>query len=179
MRLEPVESPSKLPDWIDPTGDLRVYHPVPRQAAQAIAPRTSRAESALRLITKREAGVNEEFEGSRQLPHEGVSLVSKAWLRHGPKGMFGGADPGLLTARGGRVSFATGPKTVFEAARHEIRVNWPWWEFGAGVHMSVSGKIYRLSFARPPGDLDEDDTGITSIPGARAAGKAWKNYLGG
>ena len=104
------------------------------------------AESAPRLITKREAGVHEEGEGPRQLPREGVF---KAWLRHGPKGMFGGTEPGLLTAREGRVSFATRQETVFEADRSEIRVNWPWWEFGGGVHLTVSGKTYRLSLIEP------------------------------
>jgi hypothetical protein len=113
-------------------------------------------------------------EGPRQLPRESASLESVAWLRHGPKGMFGGSDRGLLTAREGRVSFAA-LETVFEADRHEIRVNWPWWEFGAGVHLAVSGKIYRLSFIRPN---DDADSSIGSMGEARAAGKAWKAYFG-
>jgi hypothetical protein len=109
----------------------------------------------------------------RQLPGEGVSLASTAWLR---KGMFGGSDQGQLIGREGRVSFSTGRATVFEADRHEIRANWPWWEFGAGMHLTMSGKTYRLSFARPP--EGEGNSGLGSIPGARAAGKAWKAYFG-
>ena len=122
-----------------------------------------------------ESAPHNEREAPRQLPQEGVSLESKAWLRHGPKGMFGGVEPGRLSAREGRVSFATRQGIVFEADRHEIRANWPWWEFGAGMHLTVSGKTYRLSFARPAEDLDN---GIGSIGGARAAGKAWKAYFG-
>jgi hypothetical protein len=89
--------------------------------------------------------------------------------------MFGRVEQGLLTAREGRVSFATREGTAFEADRPEIRVNWPWWEFGAGVHLTVSGKTYRLSFARPP---EDENSGLVSLPAARAAGKAWKDYLG-
>lgn len=84
-------------------------------------------------------------------PEGAIALVSPAWLRHGPKGMFGGAEPGLLIAREGeRISFVTQKEKVFEAERHEIGVNWPWWEFGAGVHLKMAGKTYRLSLARPP-----------------------------
>jgi hypothetical protein len=121
-----------------------------------------------------ESAPHQEGDALHQLPAEGISLVSKAWLRHGPKGMFGRMEQGQLMAREERVSLATREETVFEADRHEIRVNWPWWEFGAGVHLTVSGKTYRLSFARPPEDTD---SGIGSIGDARAAGKAWKEYL--
>ena len=126
-------------------------------------------------------------------PEGAIALVSPAWLRHGPKGMFGRVEPGLLIAReGGRISFVTLKEKVFEAERHEIGVNWPWWEFGAGVHLKVAGKTYRLSLARPPDapdiDLGErgwlvstlavlDPTGISSIGRAFASGKAWKSYL--
>jgi hypothetical protein len=126
-------------------------------------------------------------------PEGAFALVSRAWLRHGPKGMFGRVEPGLLIAReGGRISFVTQTEKVFEAERHEIGVNWPWWEFGAGVHLKVAGKTYRLSLARPPRAADInlgeggglvstlaglDFTGISSIGGALASGKAWKSYL--
>ena len=125
-----------------------------------------------------------------------MRLVSPAWLRHGPGGMFGSVEPGLLIAReGGRISFVTQKEKVFEAERHEIGVNWPWWEFGAGVHRKGAGKTYRLSLARPPNapniDLGErgglastlaalgfmDRTGISSLGRAFASGKAWKSYL--
>src|SRR5213082_1651954 len=118
-------------------------------------------------------------------PEGAIALVSPAWLRHGPKGMFGSVEPGLLIAReGGRISFVTQAEKVFEAERHEIDVNWPWWEFGAGVHLKVAGKTYRLSLARPPNAADInlgergglvstlaplDETGISSIPGALAS----------
>jgi hypothetical protein len=126
-------------------------------------------------------------------PEGAFALVSRAWLRHGPMGMFGRVEPGLLIAReGGRISFVTQTEKVFEAERHEIGVNWPWWEFGAGVHLKVAGKTYRLSLARPPRAADinlgergglvsmligRDFTGISSIGGALADGKAWKSYL--
>lgn len=127
-------------------------------------------------------------------PDGAIALVSPAWLRHGPMGMFGYAEPGLLIARtGGRISYVTQKGRIFEAERHEIGVNWPWWEFGAGVHLKVAGQTYRLSLARPPRtpdvDLSErgglrsilttlvDPTGISSLGRAFASGKAWKSYL--
>jgi hypothetical protein len=92
--------------------------------------------------------------------------------------MFGRVEPGLLIAlEGGSISFATQTETVFGADRNEIGVNWPWWEFGAGVHLRVAGKIYRLSLTRPPNGADIDFTGIGSIGAALASGKAWKKYL--
>ena len=125
-------------------------------------------------------------------PEGAFALVSRAWLRHGPKGMFGSVEPGLLIAREGRISFVTQTEKVFEAERHEIGVNWPWWEFGAGMHLKVAGKTYRLSLARPPNtpdiNLSErgglvstlaalDSTRISSLGRAFASGKAWKSYL--
>src|SRR5260370_13697709 len=100
-------------------------------------------------------------------PEGAIALVSPAWLRHGPKGMFGRVEPGLLIAReGGRISFVTLKEKVFEAERHEIGVNWPWWEFGAGVHLKVAGKTYRLSLARPPDapDIDLGERGWLDCP---------------
>jgi hypothetical protein len=107
--------------------------------------------------------------------------------------MFGGVDPGLLIGRSGRVSFVTTKQeTVFDADLHEVRANWPWWEFGGGVHITVAGQIYRLSLVRPPNAEDIelegsggvgsawaglDETGITSIADGLAAGKDWKGYL--
>jgi hypothetical protein len=126
-------------------------------------------------------------------PEGAITLVSPAWLRHGPFGMFGSVEPGLLIAReGGRISFVTQKERVFEAQRPEIGVSWPWWEFGAGVHLKVAGKMYRLSLARPPSapDIDVgergglastlaglDPTGISSLGRAFASGKAWRSYL--
>jgi hypothetical protein len=131
-------------------------------------------------------------EGGSGSPSEGAALVSKAWLRHGPKGMFGSVDPGLLIGRNGRVSFITTKKeTLFDADLHDVRANWPWWEFGGGVHIRVAGQIYRLSLVRPPNEEDIelegtstsalaglDETGITSIGEGLAAGSDWKGYLG-
>ena len=49
-------------------------------------------------------------------PEGAIALVSPAWLRHGPKGMFGAVEPGLLIAReGGSISFVTQREKVFEA----------------------------------------------------------------
>ncbi len=126
-------------------------------------------------------------------PDGAFELVSLVWIWRGLKGIYGGTEPGLLIAReGGRISFVTQTEKVFEAERHEIGVNWPWWEFGAGVHLKVAGKTYRLSLARPPDapdiNLGErgglvstlaglDFTGISSIGRAFASGKAWKSYL--
>lgn len=129
---------------------------------------------------------------------ETPELSSKAWLRHGPKGLFGSTDPGMLLAMGDRVSFVTRDGPVFEADRAEIQAKWPGWEFGGGVHLRVDGKIYRLSLARPPHATDMDDslrkalsefvlenlsdwyavgTGFRDVHEGRASGKAWKAYF--
>lgn len=132
-------------------------------------------------------------------PEGTFALVSLVWLRGGSKGIYGGTAPGLLIAReGGRISFVTQTEKVFEAEGHEIGVNWPWWEFfGAGVHLKVAGKTYRLSFGEPhdfegpvmgkrererlvstlAGRAGLDFTGISSIDEALASAKAWKSYL--
>jgi len=83
---------------------------------------------------------------------------------------------------------------VFDADLLEVRANWPWWEFGGGVHITVAGNIYRLSLVRPPNEEDIelegntsvgsalarlDETGITSIGAGLAAGDDWKTYLAG
>jgi hypothetical protein len=127
---------------------------------------------------------------------ESGKLSSKAWLQHGPKGMFGPSEAGILLAMGDWVSFITPDGPVFEADRVEIRVNWPWWEGGGGVHLTVGSKIYRLALARPrnaPPDPDESWSkllfspshgeigeaigGIGEVFKARATGKAWKAYF--
>jgi len=120
-------------------------------------------------------------------------LSSKAWLRHGPKGLFGPTDAGVLFAVGDRVGFLTRNGPVFEVERAEVRVNWPWWEFGGGVHLTVGGKIYRLSLARPPRAADIDESALKSVLSSselsemvvnirsifegRASGRAWKAYF--
>jgi hypothetical protein len=121
-------------------------------------------------------------------------LSSKAWLRHGPKGLFGPTDAGVLFAVGGQLGFLTRNGPVFQVDRAEVRVKWPWWEFGGGVHLTVGGKIYRLSLARPPRAADIDESALKSVLSAselnemvtnlrsifegRAGGKAWKAYFG-
>jgi hypothetical protein len=133
--------------------------------------------------------------GKKETP----GLSSKAWLRHGPKGLFGPTDPGLLLSVGDRVSFVTRDGPVFEADRAEIRVKWPRSEFGGGIHLTVDGKIYRLSLARPPhaAEMDTDlrkalsefalenlsdwytvGAGFRDVHEGRASGKAWKAYFG-
>jgi hypothetical protein len=123
-----------------------------------------------------------------------VELSSKAWLRHGPKGLFGPTDAGILFAEGDQLGFLTRRGPVFQVDRADVQVNWPWWEFGGGVHLTVEGKIYRLSLARPPraSDIDEPTlksllssselsemvVNLRSISEGRASGKAWKAYFG-
>lgn len=108
--------------------------------------------------------------GEKETPE----LSSDAWLRHGPKGLFGGMEPGTLQAIGDRVSFVTKKGPAFEAIQSEIKVNWPRIEFGGGVHLTVVGKVYRLSFAPPAGP----EGGLGDIRKARASGNAWKAYFG-
>ena len=126
-------------------------------------------------------------------------LSSKAWLRHGPKGLFGPTDPGMLLAMGDHVSFVTRDGPVFEADRADIQAKWPGWEFGGGVHLTVNGKVYRLSLARPPHAPEMDNAlrkavsefvlenlsewygvgaGFRDVHEGRASGRAWKAYFG-
>ena len=129
-------------------------------------------------------------------------LASNAWLRHGPKGMFGPQEPGMLTAVGNRVSFVTKNGPVFEANRADIGVNWPRSEFGGGVHLTVGGKVYRLALVKPKGVPEFDKTAKENLSEAardalvdfasevagelfqlryvargRESGKAWKEYF--
>ena len=147
----------------------------------------------IQLIERKGKTMKEPGTTSPSGPEGAIALVSPAWLRHGPGGMFGSVEPGLLIAReGGAISFVSAGKKVFEAERHEIDVNWPWWEFGAGVHLKVAGTMYRLSLARPPSASDinvgekrrvlstlvfRDRTGISSLGRAFASGKAWKSSI--
>ena len=134
---------------------------------------------------------------------EGRKLSSNAWLRHGPKGLFGPTDPGMLLAIGDRVSFVTKKGPVFEADRSEVKVVWPRSEFGGGVHLSVGGQIYRLALVRPRGAPEFDKTsrenlsqaaremvadllwdgssaltGFGDIHQGRASATDWKAYFG-
>jgi len=121
---------------------------------------------------------------------EAPELVSRAWLRHGPWGMFGWAEPGLLVGRAGRISFISEEGPRFETDRSAARASWPWWEFGAGVHLTVDSRIYRISLVRPPNADDVqvseggpitragfDPTGISTIGEGLESGGSWKEYL--
>ena len=130
-------------------------------------------------------------------------LSSNAWLRHGPKGLFGPTDSGMLLAIGDRVSFVTKQGPVFEGDRSEVEVVWPRSEFGGGAHLTVRGRIYRLALVRPKGAPEFDKTsrenlsqaareivadllwdGSSSLTGfgdihkGRASAKDWKAYFG-
>ena len=144
---------------------------------------TERKERENNAKTRSDAPIGAR--GSHRAGIAGLAPASAA-------GMFGSVEPGLLIAQeGGKISFVTQQQKVFEAERHEIGVNWPWWEFGGGIHLQVAGKTYRLSLARPPSAPDinvgekgllstlvfRDPTGISSLGRAFANGKAWKNYL--
>ena len=124
-------------------------------------------------------------------PDGAITLASLVWIqRRHFYGLFQLQDPGLLIAReGGRINLVTPREKVFEAEKHEIRVKWPWWQFGQGVRLKVAGKTYW--FAWIPGSATSQAWGmrermevVSTLAGREglnfanlAPTKAWRSYL--
>jgi hypothetical protein len=118
-------------------------------------------------------------------------LIALVWLqRESFFGLFQPQDPGLLIARaGGAISLVTLSGKVFDAEKHDIGVQWPWYQFGQGVRLKVAGKTYW--FAWMPGSATaaswggERTRGVLQTLAGRegldtvylAQAKVWRRYL--
>lgn len=122
------------------------------------------------------------------------TLATPAWLLVGITGSVGG----LLEMAGGRLAFTTDEEQVFNEPLQSVsEVKFPWYYFGGGVKLTVSGRKYRISFVQPNGAEDIPArllarTGsalgiglglltvgrkIRDIGTGRRAGKAWQTIL--
>jgi hypothetical protein len=119
-------------------------------------------------------------------PEGAIMLASLVWIqRRHFYGLFQLQDPGLLIARGGgRINLVTQREKVFEAEKHEIRVKWPWWQFGQGVFLKVASKTYWFAWipgtTRSPAQITDVVSTLTwreGFTGDLANSKAWRGYL--
>ena len=119
-------------------------------------------------------------------PEGAITLASLVWIqRRHFYGLFQLQDPGLLIAReGGRINLVTLREKVFEAEKHEIRVKWPWWQFGQGAFLKVASKTYWFAWipgtTRSPAQITEVVStlaGREGFTGDLANSKAWRSYL--
>ena len=84
---------------------------------------------------------------------DGGIVATPTWRLYG----ITGSVPGVLVLSGGRLTLAVEDGRGFEAPLHKIeKVVFPWYYFGAGVKLTISGERYRLSFAEPNGQRDPD-----------------------
>lgn len=80
-------------------------------------------------------------------------VATPTWRLYG----ITGSVPGVLVLSGGRLTLAVEDGRGFDASLSEVRdVIFPWYYFGAGMKVTVSGECYRLSFAEPNGQRDPD-----------------------
>lgn len=99
-------------------------------------------------------------------------LRTTAWLLVG----LSRSVPGELSAGQGRLSFRGADGTRFDAALADLsHIEFPWYYFGAGVHLTVAGRRYRLGFVRPTSEAGS----IFDIGEGRRIGKVWKRVLSG
>jgi hypothetical protein len=95
-------------------------------------------------------------------------LRTPAWLLTG----IAGSLPGVLEFAGGRLSFVSEGRAVFNAPLSQVSdISFPWHYFGGGVKFRIGADAYRLSFVEP-GEAGD-------IRGGREAGKLWKRVLSG
>lgn len=80
-------------------------------------------------------------------------LANPAWRLYG----ITGSVPGVLVLSGGRLTLAVEDDRGFDAPLSEVtEIVFPWYYFGAGMKLTVSGEHYRISFAEPNGQRDPD-----------------------
>lgn len=129
-------------------------------------------------------------EGVAEEPEEVTpDLISKAWRM---KTLNQSWDAGVLVANQGRIMFVTRAGPLFDAPIDQVSARWPWWYFGAGVQLTVSGTKHRLYFTAPRGaefewrafaELVPSLAGLVTLQSVqqvregRASGKAWKALL--
>jgi hypothetical protein len=69
--------------------------------------------------------------------------------------------------------------TLFEVPVEAVGgVTFPWYNFGAGMKLTVAKTGYRFSFIKPQNTQGPDDlSGAADIPGARRIGRTWRTLL--
>jgi hypothetical protein len=94
------------------------------------------------------------------------TLRTSAWLMTG----ITGSTPGVLELAGGRLTFETDQRRLFDVPLTAVSgVKFPWYYFGGGVKLNIGPDHYRFSFVQPGehGDIGE----------GRRAGSAWEKVL--
>lgn len=84
------------------------------------------------------------------------------------------SEPGALELEDGRLSFSGDEGTLFGVPVTDVRyVEFPWYNFGAGIQFDVGGRRYRFGLLRPTA---EGGT-LTDVTEGREAGREWKAAL--
>jgi hypothetical protein len=112
---------------------------------------------------------------------------SPVWLLQGL-----GNSPGWLVYHDGQLGLSERDTVLFDVPLASIgRRVFPWYYFGGGMKISVNGTEYRLSFVRPNGaevlvgrmlptqGIFVAAQKVTDIADGRAAGRRWREILGG
>jgi hypothetical protein len=106
------------------------------------------------------------------------------------------SEAGWLDLTASRLRYSTPAAVVFDVLLAEVTdIIWPWYYFGGGVKLTVSGEQYRFSFVLPNGAeyptarlaaAVGDLSSLTivwqkaeDIGAGRAAGMVWRRRLGG
>lgn len=121
-------------------------------------------------------------------PEGAITLASLVWIQRSHfYGLLQPQDPGLLIAsEGGRINLVTLREKIFEVEKHEIRVKWPWWQFGQGVFLKVARKTYWFAWTAgtettsSPAEITKLVSmlyGREGFSGKLANSKAWRSYL--
>ena len=94
--------------------------------------------------------------------------------------------PSVLRYHQGSLALLTGEAWAFETPLVNVRAIFPWYYFGGGVQLAVSGVRYRISFVRPAGAPPVEPSLLAYIPlvsqmrDIRAGvgmGRVWKKIL--
>lgn len=99
---------------------------------------------------------------------------------HG-RGALTGGQLRKLEARSGKPGLADALDAGARVTLFEVPVgsagpvSFPWYNFGAGMKLTVAKTGYRFSFIRPQNTQDPEDlSGVAGIPAARRLGKTWQ-----
>jgi hypothetical protein len=83
--------------------------------------------------------------------HITPELITPAWRVITLAGLLVGADAGFMIAAKGKVYFLMQRNwdILFAADKQDVKAEWPWHYFGAGVCLMIDGKVYKIHFIRP------------------------------
>lgn len=97
-------------------------------------------------------------------------LSTEAWMLEG----LARSTPARLQLAGERLSLWSADQLLFDVPVEAVEsVHTPWYYFGGGLHLTIDGQRYRLSFVVPTAEQG----GITDIPKGRAMCKLWVETL--